>query len=372
MLFFSLLAALTLGSASAPVPEGGATGSDALALRWTAPAGCPEVEEARALVERLIPGIGMRLRADVTIDAAAGGFVGTVALPAAPSSTIRQLQDEDCVVLARAMAVVIAVSLDAVAVAEAGSSSPGVPEPPPMNSMKVEPRLDGEQTGTGNRAANGRERSRNRANEPEAQRPERSSGPGSTGARAPSEPRRAQNGLEGGLRMGAGVGGLLLPAAGVGLSLAPFLGTARVHVRMGAQYWAPQKVSFEPRRDAAGELQLLTGGIRVCPQLGWDRVRIPLCVGADAGTMLGQGTGRDLSTPRSAREPWVGAVLEPGVTVGVTSRISLWLALEGIVSLYRPRFAVEGASQSWTAGAGAVRAMFGVEVHARRDRPQNP
>lgn len=122
----------------------------------------------------------------------------------------------------------------------------------------------------------------------------------------------------------------------------------------------------------AGELQLVTGGVRVCPQLGWDRVRIPLCAGVDAGAVLGRGIGHDLVTPRSAREPWAGAVLEPGVTVGVTSRVSLWLALEGVVSLYRPRFAVEGAPEAWTAGAGAVRGLFGVQVHARRDRSQNP
>lgn len=372
MFFSGLLAALALGSAPAKVPEGGATGRETIELRWVAPTGCPDVEEARTLVERLVPGVGTRLRADVTIDAGAGGFVGRVALPAGPSPTIRQLQAEDCVVLARAMAVVIAVSLDAVAVAEAGRSSLGVPEPAPLTPMKEEPELDGERASAGGRTSNVRERSRGRPNEPEAQRPARSPEPDPAGARTPSEPRPAQNGFEGGLRMGAGVGGLLLPAAGAGLSLAPFLGTARIHVRMVAQYWAPQKVSFDPRRDAAGELQILTGGVRVCPQLGWAHVRIPLCAGADVGTILGHGTGRDLSNTRSAREPWVGAVLEPGVTVGVTSRFSLWLALEGVISLYRPRFAVEGAAQGWTAGAGAVRGMFGVQVHARRDRPQNP
>jgi hypothetical protein len=188
------------------------------------------------------------------------------------------------------------------------------------------------------------------------------------------EPRAetANDGLEIGARLGAGLGGLLLPGAGVGLSLAPFVGNPRVHARAVAQYWAPQTIAFDPPRDASGELQLVTGGVRVCPQLAWARVRIPLCAGADAGAMLGRGRGRDLATSRSARGPWVGAVLEPGVTVGVTSHVSLWLALEGVVSLYRPRFAIEGAPQAWTAGAGALRGLVGVQVHARRKRPQNP
>ena len=338
MLASGLLAALTLGTVPAEILEDGATGGEAIALRWAAPAGCPDVEQARALVERLAPRAETKLVADARIDAAVGGFVGTVTLPAEPSPTIRRLQAQDCTVLARAMAVVIAVSLDPIAVVEADRVSPVVP---------VAPNKEASELGSA---------------------PKRGLG----GDRASVEPRTVRHELEGGLRIGAGVGGLLLPAAGVGVSLAPFLGTARIHLRAIARYWAPQTVAFDPRRDAAGELQLVTGGVRVCPQLEWDRVRIPLCAGADAGAMLGRGTGRDLATPRSARGPWVGAVLEPGVTIGVTSRVSLWLALEGVVSLYRPKFAVEGASWAWTAGAGAVQGLFGVQVHARRNRPQNP
>jgi hypothetical protein len=188
------------------------------------------------------------------------------------------------------------------------------------------------------------------------------------------QPRRRgkHGGPEAGARLGAGVGGLLFPAAGVGLSLAPFVGTASFHARAVVQYWAPQRIAFDPRRDVSGELQLVSGGLRACPQLEWARVRVPLCAGVDAGAMLGRGTGRDLAIPRSAREPWVGVVLEPGLTMGVTSRVSLWLALEGVVSLYRPRFGIEGTPQAWTAGAGALRGLFGVQVQAGAVRPQNP
>lgn len=343
MLVLGLVAAMTLGSVPAEV----GAASDAIELRWAAPEGCPEAEQARVLVGRLVPSTDARVRAVVIIDAVAGGFVGTLELHAKGSPTARRLEAEDCLVLARAMAVVIAVGLDPVAVAHGGDAA-SVPEPeasvPEPEAAVPEPL---EIDGVGD------------------------VGPSRASASEPSPRAVPRGGLEGGVRIGAGVGGLLLPAAGVGLSLAPFIGTARVHVRAVAQYWAPQTVAFDPLRDAGGELQLVTGGVRVCPQLAWGHVRVPLCAGADAGTIFGRGIGRDLTAPRSSRGPWVGAVLEPGVTVDVTSRVSLWLALEGVVSLYRPVFAVDGAQQAWTAGAGALRGLLGVQVHARRDRQQN-
>jgi len=361
VLLLGLAAALTLGPAFAPAADG----AEAIELRWQAPAGCPSEEQARALVGRLVPSTGARVRASVTIDAVTSGFAGALALSTEGHEITRRLEADDCMVLARAIAVVIAVSLDPVAVAET-ARGPAVPEPEPADSK---PRRVVPEPGPGPAEP--------RVLEPDAERSlsdepsPRGDGTSGAGDAVRREPAAAPRGLEGGARLGAGVGGLLLPAPGVGLSLAPFIGTARLHVRAVAQYWAPQRIAFDVARDASGELQLVTGGVRVCPQLVRARVRLPLCAGADAGAIFGRGTGRDLAIPRSARGPWVGAVLEPGVTVGVTSRVSLWLALEGVVSLYRPLFAVGGAPRTWTAGAGALRGLVGVQVHGRRDRPQN-
>jgi hypothetical protein len=344
-----LLAALTLGSAPAGPTE-------AIELRWQAPAGCPAGAQAQDLVGRLVSGPDASVRAVVTIDAMAEGFEGTLELQTNANRVTRRLQADDCMVLTRAMAVVIAVGLDPMAVV--GATQTAMPEPESMGSQPLarETELARGQPVTPGPSA------RVAASELDSRRTIR------------PEPRRRgkHGGLEAGARLGAGVGGLLFPAAGVGLSLAPFVGTTRFHARAVVQYWAPQRIAFDPERDASGELQLVSGGLRACPQLEWTRLRVPLCAGVDAGAMIGRGTGRDLAIPRSAREPWVGAVLEPGLTVRVTSRVSLWLALEGVVSLYRPRFAIEGTPRPWTAGAGALRGLFGVQVHWRRDRPQNP
>ncbi len=345
MLVHGIVAALMLGLAPAP-----AAGDEAIELDWRAPVGCPERDEVRRSIARLVPAADVRLRVRAEIMARGRGFEGTLALEGDDPESARSLQADDCHVLARAMAVVIAVSLDPFAVAEAidgPATIPAaeVPEPssPPRETL-VSPRA------------------RAGASDRPAPRP------------TPAHPRArpSDEALELGVRLGAGVGGLLFPGAGVGLSLAPFLGTSRLHVRAVAEYWAPQRIRFDPLRDASAEVQLVSGGVRVCPQLVRGRVRVPLCAGADVGAMLGRGTGRDLASASSGRQTWVGAVLEPGIAVGVTSRVSLWLALEGVVSLYRPRFAIDGGPEPWTAGSGALRGLVGVQLHTSRKRSRKP
>lgn len=351
MLVHGLVAALTLGLAP-PTAHGG--DEIDLELDWRAPLGCPERDEVRRSVARLVPDAEARLRVRAEIMARGSGFEGTLALEGDEPASARRLHADDCHVLARAMAVVIAVSLDPVAVVESTAAPTPTPTPtPPDPEPAVEPRQPPPIAAVAPRRTPPLERSSSRT-------------------RAAPAPPPHDAGLELGVRLGAGVGGFLLPAAGVGLSLAPFLGTSRLHVRAVAQYWAPQRIVFDPQRDASAEVQLVSGGVRVCPQLAWARVRVPLCGGADVGAMLGRGTGRDLVTSSSGRQTWVGAVLEPGLAVGVSARISLWLALEGVISLYRPRFAIDGGPAPWTAGSGALRGLVGVQLHASRTRSRKP
>lgn len=336
-----LVAALAL----APIPTPSAP--EPLALRWKAPAGCPTEAHARDLVERVVSSPATGVRVVAAIDAAPGGFEGVLELETAADHHTRRLHADDCMVLARAMAVVIAARLDPLALAHAPAVATPRREPPrqpetaplparPAGSPSIPPRP------------------------PDI--------PRGDGAPPPLPPPR----LELGARLGAGVSGRLLPVPGVGLSLGVFANASRAHLRATAQYWAPQAVRLDAQRDARGELQLATAGLRACPTLGSPSVRVLLCAGVDAGAMLGRGEGRDLVASRSAREPWVGAALEPGVEVRVTSRVALWAALEGVISLYRPRFAIEGATEAWTAGVGTVRASFGVSVHGRLDPSHNP
>ena len=138
---------------------------------------------------------------------------------------------------------------------------------------------------------------------------------------------------------------------------------------MEGQYSTGRRVSFDPERDVAGVVRLVSGGVRLCPVLGRGSLRIPLCAGVDAGALLGRGTGDALTRPGSAAAPWAGVVLQPGVEVAVSRRVSLWIAVEGVISLYRPSFSVEGTDGVWTAGAGGLRGLLGVQIHRAREFP---
>ncbi|MCX4243835.1 hypothetical protein [Paraliomyxa miuraensis] len=354
MLLSSLVATLALAPTSVPQARGGALEPE-MALEWRAPASCPDVVLVRDLVRELMPEpspLTVELRAAASVEPVPGGLQASLELTAGPQRTTRVLFAEDCMLLARATAVIVAVSLDPIAIAEELHDEPNEPDAGPSKAARTVPP-----------APTGTSVARSRRTEPDPTHDEseisRSSRDHADAAAHPA------GGFEWGARLGAGLGGLLLPGPGLGISLSPFVGSARLHVRANLQYWVPQRVALDAQRDANGELQLVTAGLRVCPQLRRGSLRLPLCAGMDVGAMLGHGEGRDLTASHQARQPWVGAVLQPGLAIDVTSRISLWLALEGVLSLYRPSFAIQGASQGFTAGAGDVRGLVGLALHRR-------
>ncbi|MCA9712361.1 MAG: hypothetical protein KDK70_41380, partial [Myxococcales bacterium] len=180
---------------------------------------------------------------------------------------------------------------------------------------------------------------------------------------------RSRRPVEVGAQLDAAVGGGLLPSAGGGLGVAPFVGLDRFHARLTAQYWARRTIDVDPGREATVELRLITGGVRLCPQLLGNRIRVPLCGGVDAGAVLGQGTGSAIVDARSGWAPWVGAVLQPGVELALTPWLSLGMAVEGVISLRRPAFVVEGAARAFTMGPAGLRGRVGLSLHRPRKRP---
>lgn len=368
MPLLGLAAAMALGPAASAPPRPSVPTAEPVELSWHAPPSCPSVQQARQWIAQLTPSARptpIRPRARVTLSRTAHGYGSRIAIETEGRRDTRQLDADDCTLLARATTVVIAVSLDPLAAAlgpmrrarpdddpatgdppSAGSTTPPRPVPDP-------PR---------------RARPGDAPPEPRS----RSDAPPSSGSGEPSPEDAASRPpprLEAGARLGAAVGAGLLPSVGAGLTLAPFLGVDRVHVRATVQYWARRRIDFDPRRDATAQLRMVTGGLRICPRLGRGPLRVPLCAGVDAGAVLGRGTGDALIDPRSARAPWVGAVLQPGLEWSITPSLSLWLALEGVVSLYRPAFAVEGAARAWTAGPGGLRGLVGLQLHRPRKKP---
>lgn len=356
MLSLGVIAALALAS-----PETSGSERPGVELRWSAPAGCPERAQVQAWLDELVPEpmLPQVVRAEITVEQTPGGFGSRLVLDAGTASQTRQLEAPECDLLARANVVVVAVGLDPLAVAEATARheerSPRSEPRPPADDAVPEPARPPADDATA-------------PAEPARPRPTPPTLGRDDAADAEARPERPPE-LELGVRLGGGLEGLLLPGTGLGLVVAPWLGTARLRVRAVAQLWPGRRVAFAPDRDAAGVVQLVSGGVRLCPVLGRGALRVPLCAGVDGGAVLGRGTGDALTTSLSASAPWAGVVLQPGVELAVARRVSLWAALEGVISLYRPAFAVEGIEGSWTMGAGGLRGLVGIEIHRAREIP---
>lgn len=341
-----------------------------LHLRWTAPPSCPPADDARALVQALTGAQIVRegaheAFAEVVIEPSGVGFSGRVqAGPDAGPNADRELFAEDCGVLSRAIAVVVAVGLDAVAVASrseiASERAPSEPVVLPAEASTHEGGTAASETGSPARETSA---TRARRRDPPA--------PRAADAEVRGRSRLPAN-LEIGGRVALGIGGLVLPSAGLGVQAGPYVGTRHVHVHVVGEYWTARTTELAADRTAGAELRLATAGLRGCGVIERGRVRVPLCAGVDAGAVLAEGRGTGLSRIESARAPWAAVILQPGVALRVIPWLSIVAAFEGAVSLHRPRFRLEGMAEGddlFTVGAFGPRGFFGLELHAPRGRP---
>lgn len=344
MLSVLVLALATAAAAPGVAPDAG------VRLRWTAPTSCPDGSTVGSWIAALGPTApegAPPADASVTVEAHDGLHTADIEVWAAGQRTTRVLQDADCVLVSRAAAVVVAVALDPIGVADA--------------------------TGVLDERAPARAESTPSATRPTA--PATSTSTSSTrtpraDVAPPIEPSRRRTRLELGIGAGTGVGGLQLPAAGVGVFLAPFVGMRRWQLEAVVQYWLPRRVPLDDPHDVRATLQMVTGGLRFCPLLSRGRVRVTACAGVDAGAILGRADGDDLTARRPARAPWAGVVVAPGVRWALAPRITVGVTVEAVASLYRPRFAIRGITQDiWVVGAADVRGLFTVQIHRRREFP---
>lgn len=307
-------------------------------LSWTAPAECPDGETVLGWVEALAP-IEGTAEATGVIDRDGSDFVLALEI-AGEAKVSRTLRAPDCMVVGRAAAVVIAVSLDPIAVAQSTAVTTAiaqdVPEAPAIEDAPI----------------------------PEA--PVRTVPPRVSAPRPIERPALA---VEYGASIGVGVEGLLLPSVGPGFAIAPFVGTRRIHVEAAVQYWTPRTTSGSTTMDVRARVQMVSAGVRACPLIERGRVRIPLCAGIDVGGVIARAEGGGVRSAGPAADPWAGVVLAPGVRVAVAPRVSLGVALEGVISLYMPLFGVEGLDDDddvlYQMGRGGLRGVFYVQLHNR-------
>jgi hypothetical protein len=325
-------------------------------VQWQAPSQCPAQPHVERLIERLSDAIAVPT-ADADVDVRAtvtptvNGFAAEVELRTGAEVTTRRLAADDCALLSRAVALVTAVALDPVVVAgrveaeRAATTLPSlVPEPAPADEPD-EP------------------------DEPvPAPPPEAPAAPRERLApRADAGPSAPPPRIEAGARLGFGIGGLILPRAGAGLSAAPFVGGRRVHAELALQYWTPRTVELGGGLDAGASFQLVSVGLRGCPILTWGRWRFVPCAGVDGGALVGSGRGSSLARSQRVTTLWAAAIVRAGGEVRVAPRVSLFVAFEGAISLNRPEFHLDLADADSAGlhqvGAFGPRGRLGVVLH---------
>lgn len=308
------------------------------AVRWQAPAGCPEAVDVRERVSALLG------RVPTERDLQAEGIVD----PGPPwrlelSTTIggrlqqRVLEADDCATVTEAAALILAVSIDPLRVSPqvvpAGAPEVVVP-------VVVSPQVEGSGQGLGGvqadagTAVDGGDGAA--AVEGEADGQEQ-------GQTVPSTSRERAR-VRPWLRLGLGGELGAVPRGTGGVRLGVVLEGARAHLRLDGGYWIDRVAVLREEPEQTGaQVGLGTVTLAGGPLLGGERVAVPIAVGIESGGLRTQGVG--LASPRALTFAWVAGVVSVGVRAQVAQRLAVWGSVEGFIPIRRPSVRVgQGAT----------------------------
>lgn len=400
MLLTRIGLALVVTSLAVRGGSAGAAEPAALQLEWSAPGGCPQAAEVRALTAGVLGreiaedgSAATRVRARVRTTR--GGFRLTIETRSASGNDVRKLEDRRCAVLAEAAAVIAAAAIDETVrggaagtgvgdvaggtgdvvggtgagdVAEgtgdvvegtgagdvAGGTGEvaggtGVPTLVPVMPV-VDPATRG-----GVRAAEG---PRAPVVTPELEPLEA----GPVERVAPAAARR--------LRFGVRVAGVFdvggTPGPTGGLMLAGALIGRRWRVEALGLWLAPRTTRPDPALPLEARVGLLAAGLRGCGVPGRGVIEVPLCGGVEAGALRGAGSGAALAEPGTDALPWLAVTAGPGLVWSPVPRVGLGLTLDVVVPLLPRRFAVAGFGDVYSPAAPvAGRALASLELRFR-------
>ena len=323
-----------------------------LELHWRAPPGCPSTEAIEARIRALLPGATggdgvLVVEGDVTLDgrgarlALASTFRGR--------TERRELLARDCDELAEATAVLLAVALEPSREAElehpAKERAPEeatIPPPPDPEATTLAthdapiatdlvPTLESQHTTT------------------------------TTPTKVPPR-RRRRTPFGWAVRIAAGIDAGGVPPPTAALQGAALLEWPRARLELHGAWLAPRT-----RRDAEGHggtYQLGAAGLRGCGRLFWGAVELPLCLGAEAGTVRGRGA---TGSRRVEHGPWLGALASAGVA-RAWGPVGIWSAAEGLGRIIGSRFLVgeDVVQRQWPV---SVRVLVGIEIRGSWIRP---
>lgn len=325
-------------------------------LRWDAPAGCPNEAEVRAAMEAYSaaePGSGVR--AEASVAAEGDEFELALRVEDGPRTETRSLRSRDCGALARAAALVIAVARDPLGVARRISETETAePETEPRPATQTTPASQPMAPPIAAPAADA-------SASPAA--PDRSR----RTSKSPADDRRRERArppLRIALRPELQLGGGLLPGA-IGAAVAgtvAVIGRARPwRAELGGAYWFPRTATVDDDPSAGGRLWLALASGSGCGVPSVGRLEFPLCAGADLGAVGGEGFGSRVNERRSS-DLWAGAHGSAGLSWAPIDALALVAQVEGVISLRRPGFRLDGVGGVHRVGPGGARGAIGLEV----------
>lgn len=306
-------------------------------LEWSAPAACPGEAEVLADVERLLG--ERRLAVEVAVRAViTGDSEGHAATVTIDQAAARQLRARECAALARAIALVIAVAVDPVATIEhleivepaPPEPAPIVPGPPPrppvLGPVIVDPR------------------------------------PAPMPTPPPATPPRPRPGSEHAITIRGGLLVGVTPLATGAVALGYRLDRGLLRVEARALYGTPRRLDYP---DGVGaRLQSVTVGALACVAPERPRVRFPLCLGLEAGPLIGRAIGAE--APRLRADLWASGLVGAGLVARLGPRVALVVGAEFAVALRRPGFHIGAREVLTRAPAVGVRALLGLEFFLTR------
>jgi hypothetical protein len=305
------IATSTMGARAVP-PDS----ADAVTLRWTAPAGCPGMDEVKADIRRILgasPQTAERLVATGTVWLdSEGEWRAQLTTTMRGMEGSRTLHGTNCDEVTHAAALVLALMLK--------------PESPPRQRTPPSPQP---------------------SPQPEPQPVPRAA------AEAPADgPWFAR----GAVLTGAGT----LPGLEAGYGMHLGLASSHWSAELRGAYWLPKTARSDTLPGAGAKFSLLELSPAVCLRVPDTWLRLDTCAGAKLNQMTGKSFG--VSDPGSATARWSAAFVEQAASAALTRNTSVRLGLELVWPPSRPVFAIEHLGEIHRPARLAGRAGLAFEV----------
>jgi hypothetical protein len=239
----------------------------------------------------------------------------------------RELRSKSCVELRDAAAVVLAVTIDPLVPLAEPATGPTQPEPEPTPAPEPEP-------------------------EPE---PELEPQPVVSELESPRPSRVAL-----GLRIAGGIQYGALPAIAGGPSLTLSLWRKAFRAELVGAWWLTGTTHFDGAPQVGATLSLGWVAPRVCGVPSVGRVAFPLCAGLEVGGMRAAAFGA--ADARTRTLAWIAPEFGGAARVELSHAFALWIGIDGVIPLVRPRFTIAGLGAIHQTPPFAFQALLGLEI----------